>query len=255
MNIENIPVIMTDDSQPEPWWAASLRAFKSSLGRRNYPCHFGRVALERGEIFATFFDASVAPLADALTEFLDMSRQYLDRRMVLAAFRKSDGGVSDERSYADQFWQVLQGLHDADSAAWPADLPSCTDEPAWEYSFHGVPMFVFAAAPSYQRRASRNLGPGLVLLFQPRNVFTGIEGGTPRGARARQVIRQRLRKWDTVPPHPDLLDYGDPANHEWRQYFFPDDQTRMHERCPLHIRQLDAASDRLPDHDRQASRQ
>jgi FPC/CPF motif-containing protein YcgG len=96
-------------------------------------------------------------------------------------------------------------------------------------------MFVFAAAPTYGRRASRNLGPGLVLLFQPRNVFVGIEGGTPRGMAARQVIRDRLSHWDTVSPHPDLGDYGDPSNHEWRQYFIPDDQSRLYESCPLNV--------------------
>ena len=102
-------------------------------------------------------------------------------------------------------------------------------------------MFVFAAAPSYARRASRNVGPGLVLLFQPRNVFEGIEGGTPRGMAARQIIRTRLGQWDTMPLHPDMGDYGDPSNHEWRQYFIPDDQGRLHEKCPLQIRGADSA--------------
>ena len=102
-------------------------------------------------------------------------------------------------------------------------------------------MFVFAAAPSYAHRTSRNVGPGLVLLFQPRNVFDGIEGGTPRGMAARQIIRSRLNRWDTVPVHPDLGDYGDPSNSEWRQYFIPDGHRRLAEKCPLQISGADSA--------------
>jgi uncharacterized protein len=235
MHIEDIPVIVTSDTQPQPWWTVSLRAFRANLGKREYPCYFGRLALEHGQLFATFFEDSIKPLAASLTEFLDMSRRHLDCRMALAAFHKPPDQRIDEESYAEKFWDVLQQLHDLDTSDWPAEVPSQPEHPAWEYSFHGVPMFVFAAAPTYARRASRNIGPGLVLLFQPRNVFDGIEGGTPRGIKARMVIRDRMSRWDTVPPHPDLLDYGDPSNNEWRQYFVPDNQSRLHERCPLRL--------------------
>jgi FPC/CPF motif-containing protein YcgG len=253
MHIENMPVIVTGHIEPQPWWAASLRAFKASLGRRDYPCHFGRTALERGELFVTFFEDSVQPLAASLAEFLDMSRERLDRRMVLAAFHKPTSRPVSERSQAERFWQVLQVLHDADATPWPADVPPSPDHAAWEYSFRGVPMFVFAAAPSYLNRASRNLGPGLILLFQPRNVFDGIEGGTPRGVRARLVIRERLHRWDSIVPHPDLADYGDPSNNEWRQYFIADDQSRLYERCPLHVKDPGASSTPMPAYEGQAS--
>jgi uncharacterized protein len=244
--IEEMPVIATPDTVPQEWWANSLRSFKAKVSRRDYPCHFGRLALARGELYATFFEDAVELLARPLTGFLDLSRRHLDRRMVLAAFQRPDERPADEWSYAEQFWQVLQSLHDADTADWPAGFPRHPEDSAWEFSFHGVPMFVFAAAPSYDQRASRSLGPGLVLLFQPRNVFVGIEGGTPRGMAARQVIRDRLDRWDTVPPHPDLGDYGDPSNHEWRQYFIPDDQSRLYESCPLQIAGDDGASPANP---------
>ncbi len=241
--VEGIPVICAGQPEPQDWWAESLRVFRASVGMRDYPCHFGRLALTRGELFATFFETSAGPLAETLAAFLDMSRLHLDRRMVLAAFQRPDdqaGGspgdqARSEWSHAEQFWQVLQELSDADNVGWPDGFPREPEDSAWEYAFHGVPMFVFAAAPSYQRRASRNLGPGLVLLFQPRNVFDGIEGGTPRGMAARHVIRARLEKWDTVDPHPDMGDYGDPSNNEWRQYFIPDDQSRLYESCPLRL--------------------
>jgi FPC/CPF motif-containing protein YcgG len=252
--IGRVPVITTDTTVPQEWWTESLREFEASVGQRDYPCHFGRLALARGELYATFFDDALEPLADSLAEFLDLSRQHLSRRLVLAAFQRPRGaGTGDEWSYAEQFWRVLQGLHDADTVAWPDGFPEHPGDSAWEYCFHGVPVFVFAAAPTYDQRASRNLGPGLVLLFQPRNVFDGIEGGTPRGMAARQVIRHRLSRWDVVEPHPDLGDYGDPSNNEWRQYFIPDDQSRLYESCPLNVKRAGAAIGPTPDHEDQES--
>jgi uncharacterized protein len=239
--IEGIPVLLCDGAEPAPWWSQSLRQFKESVGQREYPCHFGRLALARGELFAAFPGPTTASLAQRLSWFLDMSRRCLDRRLVLAAFCEPRTQPVSESAYAEQFWQVLQELHDADAAEWPADIPHDPEDSTWEFAFHGVPMFVFAAAPSYARRASRNVGPGLVVLFQPRNVFDGIEGGTPRGMAARQIIRRRLNQWDTVPVHPDLGDYGDPANSEWRQYFIPDGPGRLQEKCPLQIRGADSA--------------
>jgi uncharacterized protein len=238
--IEGVPVV-AGQATAEPWWSEALRQFKESVGQRDYPCHFGRLALTRGELYAAFCDQDTASLADRLSWFLDMSRVHPDRRLVLAAFYESGAISGGEADYGEMFWRILQGLHDADTADWPVGIPRDPEDSAWEFSFHGVPMFVFAAAPSYARRASRNVGSSLVLLFQPRNVFDGIEGGTPRGMAARQIIRTRLSQWDTVPAHPDMGDYGDPSNHEWRQYFIPDAQSRLHEKCPLQIRGADSA--------------
>ena len=107
------------------------------------------------------------------------------------------------------------------------------DDGDWEFCFHGTQMFVFAATPTHELRISRQLGPGMILLFQPRNVFHGIEGGTPGGIAARNRIHDRLRKWDLVPPHPAMGAYGDPAHPEWRQYFIGDHDRSVHSSCPL----------------------
>lgn len=75
----------------------------------------------------------------------------------------------------------------------------------------------------------------MVLLFQPRSVFAAIEGGTPGGTKAREVIRRRLAAWDLAGLHPSLGDYGDPSNHEADQYFLPDDDSPPAP-CPLVLR-------------------
>ncbi|MGB9376477.1 MAG: amino acid adenylation domain-containing protein [Mycobacteriales bacterium] len=203
-----------------------------------YPCHFGRIALRQNELYATFFDdESTGELADALRMFLAVSQSQPQRRMALAAFRRPEATLRTHAWYAERFWSVLQALHDVDGTPWNSDVSADPDDPSFEFVFAGVPMFVFAGSPTHALRTSRNLGDGMVLLFQPRNVFRGFEGGTPAGTRARQLIRDRLAVWDAIEAHPDMGDYGDPSNHEWRQYFIADDSSRLHERCPLRLRQ------------------
>ena len=84
--IEGVPVLTTGQAAPAPWWSQSLRQFRESVGQRDYPCHFGRLALARGELYAVFCDQLGASLADRLSWFLTMSRDHLDRKLVLAAF-------------------------------------------------------------------------------------------------------------------------------------------------------------------------
>ncbi|WP_232667519.1 YqcI/YcgG family protein [Pseudonocardia sp. TRM90224] len=233
IRVEGLPVLVTPGTTPQRWWVESVRAFRERVSRPGYPCFFGHATLARDGVYGTFVEGGVEPLAAVLVEFLDLSRQHLDQRMVIAAFVAPDADARDERANADRFWTILRGLRALDPDEWPAGLPEDPDHPEWEFAFHGVPMFVFAGAPSYQRRASRNLGAGLVLMFQPRNVFRGIEADTPRGNRARTAIRERLTRWDTVAPHPDLGVYGDPANREWAQYFVSDEGPRLYPTCPL----------------------
>lgn len=226
----------SDQNRPgeSDWVARALMIFKESVGDRNYPCHFGRRALEQRELFVTHLerdrpDTLAAPLAG----FLDHVRPTPERRQVLAAFVNTGDMPLNHEEYGDVFWSILQSLHDADGSPWPAEIPDKPDDPAWEFSFHGTAMFVFAASPTHLLRQSRNLGQSLVMLFQPRNVFNGIEGGTPSGIVARRRIRDRLAAWDTAAPHPSMGNYGDPSNFEWRQYFIAEDDSEAFATCPF----------------------
>ncbi|MGB3444635.1 MAG: YqcI/YcgG family protein [Actinophytocola sp.] len=109
--------------------------------------------------------------------------------------------------------------HDGGSAA--AEIPADTDDPYWEFSFGGTPIFVVCNTPAHVERNSRH-SPGFLITFQPRWVFEGLKEGTPRGDAARRVIRGRLRRFDQGAPSPVLGSYGDPRNREWRQCFLPD---------------------------------
>jgi len=217
------------------WLAPAMEVFRADVGHDEYPCHFGRNALHLGELFGTWIggDGDLPVLRDDLVAFLEATRPFAHRRMALSAFFAPEPGA-DHAAHGRRFWTALRALSDLDDRPWPDEIPLAPEHNRWEFSFHGVPMFVFAAAPTHVARRSRNLGPGLVMLFQPRNVFAGIEGGSPAGIVARRRIRERLATWDTVGPHPFMGDYGDPSNHEWKQYYITDgDGGAMYGACPF----------------------
>lgn len=230
-----VPLGRHGDPPGPEWFAAAARSLRDNLRNREYPCHFGRQAFDRGQLLITYVSVDdLAPLAGALAYFLDSTPRIRGGRHLLCTFIRSSGDQTHQ-DHDRHFWQVLQYLHDHDPAPWPAGFPLSPEDPAWEFCFNGEPMFVFGAASTHVARASRNLGEHLVLLFQPRSVFLGIEGGTPAGVVARSRIRDRLRAWDLAAPHPSMGDYGDPSNFEWRQYFIPDDGADLHPACPLRL--------------------
>ncbi|MET8846905.1 amino acid adenylation domain-containing protein [Amycolatopsis sp. NPDC004625] len=217
------------------WLVRAAEVFRADVGHAEYPCHFGRNALHLGELFGTWVgeDGDLSAMRDDLVAFLDATRPFAHRRMALAAFFAPEPGAT-HAGHGRRFWTVLRRLAGTDDRPWPDEIPTAPEHSRWEFSFHGVPMFVFAAAPTHVARRSRRLGDGLVLLFQPRNVFAGIEGGSPAGMVARRRIRERLAAWDTIEPHPFMGNYGDPSNFEWKQYYISDaDGGAMYERCPF----------------------
>jgi len=232
------------------WGPPVLDAFFADLTRSTspFPCTFGVEAARRGGLRYAFVEDAADPAAllglrDALTEYLHGYREVGRLTSFVALFRPNSSPAPLE-AYARQFWGVLDFLHRHDPLPWPAKVPTDPDDPAWEFCFHGEPVFVVCNTPAHRLRRSRR-SAGLVMTFQPRWVFEGIEGHTERGRAARAVIRRRLTNYDAVPPHPSLGDYGDPGNREWMQYFLADVQESPRGGCPLHVRH-DAHDERRP---------
>jgi FPC/CPF motif-containing protein YcgG len=154
-------------------------------------------------------------------------------RSSLVAFFEPDRAISDHSSFVTHFWQVLQLLHERDS--YPAmDRPP--DDPLWEFSFERCEMFVVGASPTYRLRRSRNLGSGMVLIFQPRSLFTDPATSKPIAVEIRRRIHSRMLAYDGMAVHPDIGFYGKPINREWKQYALPDDNEPETGTCPFHVR-------------------
>lgn len=223
------------------WLDASYETLRTHVMDPDYPCFFGTMAEKRGEMFYGFVNGKdISSLPATMQTFAELALLPQYRKNNIAVFFEPDAAPLSHDTYHEHFWNVLQTLHnvDPDPAADAQPEPSHED---WEFSFAGVEMFVVCACPSFSARHSRNLGPGMVLLFQPRSVFVDTITNKVIGREARNQVRKRLETWDDVPAHPDLGFYGDPGNLEWKQYFLSDENIAAADRCPF-LHRLKAAA-------------
>jgi FPC/CPF motif-containing protein YcgG len=219
--------------RPPGWLPSSYEIFAREVLDPDYPCYFGRQAVLSGDLFVAAVEGEqLESLPQTLLTFTEISRSRRERRNNLATFFKPTESCLSHERYFQLFWSVLQWLHDRDPLPAVMTQPDPAS-PLWEFSFGGEQFFVVGASPTYRRRHSRNLGPGLIMVFQPRDVFERDDAGTALGDEARQRVRQGLRQWDAIGAHRDLGTYGDPDNFEWKQYFLPDDDSAVTCRCPF----------------------
>ncbi|MFJ2609157.1 YqcI/YcgG family protein [Streptomyces sp. NPDC091279] len=209
-------------------------------GQNPFPCTFGVAAAKKNTLRFGFVDSAHdpgtwGPLTDILTSYL-ACYQELGKDTSLVVFFGPDepeDQLLSQQEYFSRFWSVLQFLHEKDGSPWPEETPTDPDHPLWEFSFGGTEIFVVCNTPAHITRNSRH-SPGFVITFQPRWVFEGLEPDSPRGIRARQVIRKRIRRYDALEPAPELGDFGNADNREWRQYFLPDAPGDTLPACPFH---------------------
>lgn len=207
------------------WKKKRYLAFRETMRSNRYPCHFAAHA--EGNDTARYLFAGDIRDHDTLLKVREGLRQYLERyqsiaeQTTLVIFFKPPNEDQSEQDYRDQFWRVLEFLNKRDPEPWPSDIPTDPDDPEWEFCFSGEPMFIVGRAPFYTDRKSRYTPYGLEITIQPRKVLDSISGNTMEGQRARSIIRDRLKDYDDITPHPDIGDYGDPNTREWKQYLLP----------------------------------
>ena len=244
-----------DSEQVPEWVRAHFNSFTDGLtGERNgtpFPCFFGTEAVRNGDLLYTCVPSmsdrdALAGLGEAILEYLDTYEDHADRASLVAFFQPPEGTLS-EAEYHDTLWHILQFLHVHDPEPWPADIPTDPDDPKWEFSFGGEPMFPTCRAPFYDTYKSRYCPIGLEITFQPRALFENmnVTADYEQGQHAREVIQDRLEGYDGVCPHADLGDWGVEGDREWRQYLFREDDEQAPEECPISITREHPKSDLL----------
>lgn len=220
----------------EGWKLSAYEQYRTRLCAQEFPCFFGQTGELRGEMMYTFVSK------DALDEMVESMRKFVSllatleyKRSSLVAFFEPEQNLREHSAFVDHFWNILQYLHDHDSQPAVTRVP---DDPLWEFSFERCEMFVVGTSPTYRQRRSRNLGDGIVLIFQPRILFIDPVTSEPIAASVRHQIHRRMLEYDGMTVHPDIGFYGQPANREWKQYALPDDNSPEHGRCPFHPRHL-----------------
>lgn len=244
------------DSGEAPGWVEDhWRTFSGALlGERTeapFPCFFGAESVRDGEPLYTVVPSTtdadaLLDLGRVLLEYLETWPDHADRASLVAFFRPPDRELP-EAKYHEALWHILQFLHVHDPAPWPESIPTDPDDPRWEFSFGGEPMFPTCRAPFYDERRSRYCPVGLEITFQPRALFEGlgVTADTEAGQRARDIIQNRLEEYDGVPPHADLGDWGVEGDREWVQYMFSAHDEQFPDDCPITITREHPKSDRL----------
>lgn len=235
-------------SVPTVAWehSAATRFSRRLLGKGlPFPCIFGVDALRKGSLRFTFVPEGarrVGYLAEALGEFTQLA-PGLGKRTSLVAFFEPSADLETLDDYERYSWSLLQAVHNEDMVPWPAGIPVDTDHSEWEFCFAGMPMFVVVNTPAHQRRMSRFF-EYYCITFQPRFVFDDIGENSPQGRNARKIIRERLGRYDALPPAPLLGSYGAPGNREWQQYFLAEDNDVSETaRCPFRVSGNDTGED------------
>jgi uncharacterized protein len=227
------------------WLSHSYREFHRNVTDPAFPCYFGTQAENRGEMYYGFVSGSdLSHLPATMAKFVQLSSMLENQRNNFAVFFEPSHDLTSHEPFQALCWRVLQFLHDHDSHPMALEQPDASDA-SWEFCFGGMQMFVVGCSPTYARRRSRNIGPGVVMLFQPRSVFIDKITNREISVEARAIIRKRLVAWDRgVPPHPDLGIYGDQSNREWKQYFLPDDNAPVTGMCPFLNRRRKPANEK-----------
>jgi hypothetical protein len=216
----------------DSWKLNAYEQYKAKLSAPDYPCFFGQSGEARGEmIYAFVAERRLGELVTNMRQFVSLIGTPQYERCSLVALFEPDSSITNHTSFVERFWQILQFLHDRDLDP-PVDRTP--DHPLWEFSFKRCEMFVVGASPTYRHRHSRNLGPGIVLVFQPRSLFIDPSTSQPIAAQVRQRIHKRMLSYDGMPVHPDIGFYGDLSNREWKQYALPDDNEPTIGACPFH---------------------
>lgn len=216
------------------WLLREYRTFHKTVTDKTFPCYFGMNGELKGELrYAYVTQDDWSHLPAALKSFLALFNEPNHKRHGLFVFVEPFEVEGSLENYRQQFWEILQYLHEVDEVEWPAESPRDSEHYLWDFHFHGEPIFVFGNAPAYKQRKTRDLGNAMVIGFQPRRIFEGLKGTEPGGIMSREKVRKRVAVWDQLPKHPDISHFGDPTHHEWKQFFIGDDVKPIQGKCPF----------------------
>lgn len=249
--IQTKPALLTKEdvetrSDLPEWFTREFQTFEKTITDKTFPCYFGRTGHLRGELrYAYISQDDWSNAAEALKDFLALFHDPKHKRHGLFLFVEpfENEGPLDE--YRNQFWDILQYLHQVDDVEWPNEAPKDPDHYLWDFRYAGEPIFAFGNTPAYKQRKTRDLGNAMVIGFQPRLIFQGLEGTEKGGIMSREKVRERVEKWDNLPTHPDISHFGDPTHNEWKQFFIGDDSEPILGKCPFQHKALQQTSETL----------
>jgi len=209
----------------------------------DFPCLFAQHACRNKRLLFSFVDdlsqASFMQSASDLAEYLQRAASWdgspATAEPLVMVFHPERVAAPSVAGYHQIAWSVLQFWHDVDPAPWPATVAKDPHLPYWSMCFSGVQIFVNISNPAHHRRRSRNLGPALALVINPRERFDRVAGDNPSGRKIRQRIRDRIEAYDGLAHSPTLGSY-EAGEIEWWQYGLMESNEPRTDRCPFKTR-------------------
>ncbi|MFT2158456.1 YqcI/YcgG family protein [Pseudomonas putida] len=231
------------------WTFKTIEHFRSILANPEFPCLFGRKAVN-GETCHILF-ARAEQLADDIAQGLAnyvrtvapiAPKQRIGSPLVVFLETAAGSSLAEQQALA---WKVLRGVHARDPHPWPQGIPADPDDTGWSFCYAGMPLFINMNFPGHQQMKSRNLGQHITFVINPRENFDEVaNANTESGKRIRERIRERVHHYNDGVVPDTLGFFGDTDNYEWKQYQLQEAGSLNPSRCPFHAH---AAHQPTPD--------
>lgn len=234
-----------DETMPDVSWRKDVAlCVVDHISRSGeFPCLFAQHASRTKRLVFSFVDdlsqAACMQSALDLAEYLQRAASWdgspATAEALVMVFHPERVAATSVAGYHQIAWRVLQFWHDVDPVPWPATVAMDPHTPYWTMCFAGVQIFVNISNPAHLNRRSRNLGPALTLVINPRERFDRVAGDTPAGHKIRQRIRERIEAYDGLAHSPTLGSY-EAGEIEWWQYGLAETNEPRTDRCPFKMR-------------------
>ncbi len=186
----------------DPTTAVSLEDFAKLRG--GTPCPFAANSRLWGAppwLLERSLEQNVAEIAASLTVFAKSApHEHLDGYVVAVSqevISRSGSHSEPMRELADWFRELLQALAAADSL--PNDsFTRSVRRVGWQFSFHGLPMFVSVFSPMYDSNHPRHSDDHTFVMLQPEDSFTrhGIGREHKHSRQVKEGIRRQFAASD-----------------------------------------------------------
>ena len=241
--LSTVAINVYDETTPleqHTWMNAALSAFESTVKQDNFPCLFAKKSVNNESVEIVFVSEQYAStdLIAGLSCYIEHTsswtlKQRIGKPLVIFFEKNNFPSLAEEQAYA---WHLLQQLHDEDTSPWPDAVATDLHSEQWSFCFKGMPLFINMSFPSHRLMKSRNLGPHIVFVVNPRENFDHVAAGDSiSGQRIRARIRARAEAYNEGALSLSLGVFGEPGSLEFKQYQLEEPGSLTHAQCPFHM--------------------